>query len=226
MDYGAAVRVDNNAGLHSANIAAYSGSAEVLTYLFETAKTKNRNLEKLLHMIDSNGNMILHAAVDSGSLQTVKVCLQNQCRIDSQANDLSTAVHFAATQGHLEMIQLMFTVQAERKKTALSLKDSSGMTPLHKSVLYDYVTVTYFLLEEGAELDVVDVNDRTPLLLSASKGSFCCTSLLLMRGADVNCVDKDGRNFTHLAIISGCNTDPLLDNPILLPVSLLTEYSI
>ena len=212
--------MNNSAGLNPISVAAYSGSANILQYLKTEAKTRNNfNLATLKHLVDNNGNMLLHAAVDSGSLETVQVCLEVGCEIDARTMDQSTAVHFAATRGQLEMLQAMFCAQPERIRSALLATDVNGMSALHKSVFYDSAKVTEFLLSHGAEIDLCDLRDETPLLLAASKGSFDCARLLLRRLANVNCVDKNGRNAMHLAILNNGNFVRFIEDDYVIQVS-------
>lgn len=221
---GADYRASNNAGLQCANIAAYSGSTDILRFLFETMD--NFHLEQFVQQLDCEGNTILHAAVDSGNLETLQFCLQHFAEIDAAGQDLCTPVHSAAMTGQLAMLQTMFLEQPERKRVALALKDISGMTALHKSVLYDKETVADFLIAQGAELEAQDATYKTPLLLAASKRSFKCVRLLINRGANFNAVDKDGRNIVHLVVIYCNSIDALFDDELLLLVSLSLLISV
>jgi transient receptor potential cation channel subfamily A member 1 len=207
--------------LYPVNVAAYAGAADVMRVGYEFIKTKRNdaNIEEFMNRRDAEGNLVLHAAVDSGSLEAVKLCVENFTHIDGQQEDESTPVHFAALRGELEMIKVMFTAQPKRKKSALCLTDKNGMTALHKAVMFDHVHVAAYLLDEGAEIEAVDKNDHTPLLIAASKVAKKCAMLLVERGANVCHKDKDGRNFIHLAVLSGVKPECLASEKILAEVS-------
>lgn len=51
-----------------------------------------------------------------------------------------------------------------------------------------------------ADLNSVDEEKCTPLLLAAAQGCFQVVSLLLERGADVTCKDNSGRTPLHWAV--------------------------
>ena len=67
-----------------------------------------------------------------GNIEAVEICLQNGGSIDDQQDDLSTPVHLAASQGSVELLQLMFTCQSHLKDKVIRMTDIQGMTPLHK----------------------------------------------------------------------------------------------
>ena len=62
----------------------------------------------------------------------MEICLKNGGSIDDQQDDLATPVHLAASQGSLELLQLMFTCQPDLKTRVIRMADIQGMTPLHK----------------------------------------------------------------------------------------------
>lgn len=58
--------------------------------------------------------------------------------------------------------------------------------PLHHAVDCDYVDCIYLLIQNGADVNAPDESNRTPLLLSASKGSYETMEALIQNGAHVN----------------------------------------
>ena len=67
-----------------------------------------------------------------GNIEAVEICLEKGSKIDDQQDDLSTPVHLAASQGSMELLNLMFSWQSDLKRRVLSMPDVQGMTPLHK----------------------------------------------------------------------------------------------
>lgn len=63
--------------------------------------------------------------------------------------------------------------------------------------------VVLLLLDEGAEIDVVDNNGRTALIWACAKGRIEIVKLLLDKGANLHVADKDGRTALIWASANG-----------------------
>ena len=183
----------------------------MLRLLCEQVINHAGDLTQLMNTCDAEGNVVLHAAVNAGCAETVKICLCNGALIDTMQLNQSTAAHFAAMRGELHIVQTMFAAQPQRVQSVLTLKDKNGMTLLHAAVLFDNDEVAQFLLDQGAQLEATDDNERTPLLWAAFKKSSKCIKLLLSRGANVLHVEKCGRNLMHLAMLNGVKMNDTFD---------------
>ena len=63
---------------------------------------------------------------------------------------------------------------------------------------------TFYLQSiQKADVNVLDADNRTPLLLASSKGGWRVVHCLLKNGADISARDKENRNFLHVAIRHG-----------------------
>lgn len=56
-------------------------------------------------------------------------------------------------------------------------------------------------------MEALDNDQRTPLLLAASRSAWEATVTLVRRGADYKARDVDNKNVLHLAVRSGGNLD-------------------
>lgn len=204
-------QVQNKAGWRPVEVAAHAAATDVLRLLCEQVAKDAGDLEEFMSVCDFEGNLVLHAAVNSGCVETVRTCLCNGALMDTmQEKQSCTAVHFAAMRGELQIVQAMFTAQPDRVHTVLSLKDRNGMTLLHNAVLFDKDAMALFLLDQGAPLEATDENGRTPLLLATFKKSCNCIKVLLDRGANALHVEKSGRNLLHLAMLNGVKLNNVL----------------
>lgn len=59
------------------------------------------------------------------------------------------------------------------------------------------------MVQAGAQLDVMDRNQLTPLMLAASKGKADVVKYLIRIGADVTLKGEDGMTALHMAAKSG-----------------------
>nr|QHX41565.1 transient receptor potential cation channel subfamily A member 1-like [Octopus vulgaris] len=190
-------------GFYPIHTAALSGSAKTLNVFFEFVSDQGKDLSRALSYVDKDNNVPLHSAVRSGSLEVVRVCLEAGSRIDLKQDDLYNPLHLASAQGNLDMVSLMSELQEESFMKALRQKDILEMTPLHRATLFNHGHIIEFLISKGADLEIGDIYQRTPLLLAASKGSHEAGNLLCRAGANPLAKDVNSRNVLHLAIKGG-----------------------
>ncbi|XP_076441440.1 transient receptor potential cation channel subfamily A member 1-like [Babylonia areolata] len=194
-------------GFFPIHVAAKSAAAKTLEVLIQEGMKVGYERSRLLTFKDKENNMPLHAAVIGGNLKAVEVCLRAGAPVDTQQDDQSTPVHFAAAQGSLTMMQLMYTLQTENFVSALYMKDANSMTPLHRAALFNHKDVLLYLLDKGADINSRNDRECTPLLVAAAKGSWDTVQVLVGSGADVHVRDVHDRNFLHLAIRHGGNLE-------------------
>ncbi|XP_070195077.1 transient receptor potential cation channel subfamily A member 1-like isoform X2 [Littorina saxatilis] len=206
-------------GYFPIHIAAKCAAPKTLEVLIQQGLKYGYDRVTLLTFKDKENNMPLHAAVNGGNIKAVEVCLQAGAPVDTQQDDKSTPVHFAAAQGNLDMIKLMHSLQEENFMTSLYICDAMNMTPLHRAALFNHKAVVEFLLEKGVDINSKDDTGRTPLLLAASKGCWDTVQVLVGGGADVRVRDRNSQNFLHLAIRFGgklgqffCKEESLMDS--------------
>lgn len=136
----------------------------------------------MISFYDSEGNLPLHSAVHGGDIKAVELCLKSGAKISTQQHDLSTPVHLAwykcylyiefsrfyvtsyqflylkSAQGALEIVELMFRMQPQEKKTSLLCTDIQKMTPLHCASMFDHPPLVEFLVNEGADVNALGID--------------------------------------------------------------------
>lgn len=131
----------------------------------------------------------------------MRICLENGATIDETIEiDKSTTVHVAASQGSLEIIKLMSEMQTDIFSIVIQSEDSMGMTPMHRAAMFDHVDVCEFLISKGADIDALDKEKRTPLLLAASRNCVKMICYLLQNNANTRIKDSKMCNMIHLII--------------------------
>lgn len=153
------------------------------------------------------GNVPLHSAVHGGDIKAVELCINSGAKISTQQHDLSTPVHLACAQGALDIVKLMFTMQPIEKKVCLGCVDAQKMTPLHCASMFDHPDISEYLVAEGADINTLDKERRSPLLLAASRGGWKTVHLLIRLGANISIKDVNSRNVLHLVIMNGGRLD-------------------
>ncbi|XP_054085089.1 transient receptor potential cation channel subfamily A member 1 isoform X6 [Zeugodacus cucurbitae] len=159
--------------------------------------------EEMMSFFDSEGNVPLHSAVHGGDIKAVELCLKSGAKISKQQHDLSTPVHLACAQGAIDIVKLMFSMQPSEKLTCLGCTDVQKMTPLHCAAMFDHPDIVEYLVKEGADINALDKEHRSPILLAASRSGWKTVHLLIRLGAGINVKDASSRNVLHFVIMNG-----------------------
>uniref|UniRef100_A0A8C4QZE1 Transient receptor potential cation channel, subfamily A, member 1a n=2 Tax=Eptatretus burgeri TaxID=7764 RepID=A0A8C4QZE1_EPTBU len=199
IDNGAKICLKNQFGFFPIHIAALNGALKCFNIILSKAERKGYTAEEILNYADPCQNSTLHIAIHSGNIPIIITCLQNGARVDIKQSDGSTPVHLACTQGSRDLVKMMFEL-SDFTRQSLHILDSDHQTPLHKAATFDHSHLVEYLLDEGAEIDAVDSNLRTPFLIATSRGSWNSANVLLKRGANIHLFDNKGRNFLHFAV--------------------------
>ena len=80
-----------------------------------------------------------------------------------------------------------------------SKEEFTDRTPIHKASYFGHDHVVSYLLECGADVNVVDVEGDTPLHDAAKLGHSACVKLLLEAGADKNAINNKKETPLELA---------------------------
>uniref|UniRef100_A0A915HH21 Uncharacterized protein n=1 Tax=Romanomermis culicivorax TaxID=13658 RepID=A0A915HH21_ROMCU len=185
--------------------------------------------EFLLNLTDKEQATPLHLAVNSGDPETVRTCLQNGAKVDVIQESKATALHYACSQGSLTIVQILYDAFLEYQKQQqgitsgdetddpdvdrnlasflLELKDILNMTALHRAAMYDHEPVVSFLIEKGANIESVDSQKRTPLLVSAVRGGSKSFFTLIGAGVSEQVEDVINRCVLHYLVMHWCTID-------------------
>eukprot|EP01135_Chromosphaera_perkinsii_P002755 Nk52_evm123s226 gene=Nk52_evmTU123s226 len=124
-------------------------------------------------------------------------------------NDGLIPLHLAAVEGCAQTVRCLLGITPRTPVDSLNMK--TGRTALHYACENRRYKAAVLLIDEKANINAVDNNGDTPLLLCSNfaKGTFSPFSCdiidqLLSRGADPNAADKDGHTVIHyLSITTG-----------------------
>lgn len=113
--------------------------------------------------------------------------------------EVNNTIWGASVRGDLERLQEIFNDPQERGLEQLNERNEHGYTPIH-AANFSTPEVVKFLLERGADPNVSDTMQRTPLSDALHQGSEESAIILIQYEADVNCIDKWGETPLHIAV--------------------------
>ncbi|KTW25902.1 hypothetical protein T552_03176 [Pneumocystis carinii B80] len=155
--------------------------------------------EIMANISDDQGVTALHWASINDQLNVGRYLLLNGVDVNVQGGELcATPVHWAAKNGHVYMIDMLY-----RSGASLELTDLQGFTALHLATHRSSVMLVVYLLHQNVQIDCLDCRNHTPLMWAAYNGDVSIVDILLRWGADVKLQDKQGMTALHWAIVKG-----------------------
>lgn len=89
------------------------------------------------------------------------------------SEDEQSALHCAASRGHVEAVALLL-----RRRANVDIRNGSRATPLHHAAMGDHTEVAQLLLDRKADPLAVARNNWTPLLMAFRQGHVECGRLI------------------------------------------------
>lgn len=138
---------------------------------------------------DNTGRTPLHAAVAADAQGVFQILIRNRATdLDSRMYDGSTALILAARLAVEGMVEELITCHAD-----VNAVDELGKSALHWAAAVNNVDATIALLKNGANKDMQDLKEETPLFLAAREGSCQAVKVLLAHFANREITDHMDR---------------------------------
>lgn len=145
------------------------------TTLFIAVEENSTNIVKDLLALGANPNLKnfktsmfpLSQAVINNNIRILQMLLDNEADINAQDNDGNTALHYAVSLGHANIVKKLLSV----KTIQLNLKNSFDYTPLYMAVLRHNQEITSLLLKAGADMYAENLNNNndTPFICAVEE---------------------------------------------------------
>jgi ankyrin repeat protein len=106
------------------------------------------------------------------------------------SNVQAESLVYAAYQGNIEVVK--FRLESGDDINRLQGMQNERASALHFAVRGNHPEIARLLIEQGARVDIRDVNDLTPLHNAAWSGDMQMVKLLIESGADIRATSNDG----------------------------------
>ena len=186
-------------GLTPIHLAARKGSYDVLDFMISKAIQHGLQPQKVFECLSEKESTPLHFAVESNSLQIVRILLKHGASSTAASGKQGPPIHLACSQNKLSMVRVMVE---HCGRDILNCKNKQGQTPLHSCVtLLGGKQLVSFLLSCGSLLDMRDTSGHTPLQLAVRLGNVASVEQLLASGSSPLIKNVHGCNCLHIAIM-------------------------
>ena len=108
-------------------------------------------------LVDSEG--------ERGTLEAVQTLVELGADVNATSRG-STALHIAASAGHVPAMQVLTTAGAD-----VNAADGRGSTPLHNAASQGHDAAVQLLADQGANLEAEAKNGQTPLAMTSTKAN-------------------------------------------------------
>ncbi|MFA6104387.1 MAG: ankyrin repeat domain-containing protein [Victivallaceae bacterium] len=164
------------------HMAAYKKCASLVKYFIDIGFDVNARLKE-----DSElGSTPLLWACQEGDLQIVKLLVRNGADVnidDGHATPLYQAVtDFTNPEGRINLVKYLLKHGA----------DINRKFTLHAACAWNRFEMVKLLLGNGADMEQIDDEGRTPIFYSAMRGHKKLTQYLISLGANTGLKDNDG----------------------------------
>ena len=193
---GVPINAQNKKGTTALMIAAANGTENVVTILLE--KGADLNLK------DSEDSTALDYAVRDGQIKIARTLFSKSA---SSKSDYKSEAELLGAVNNAALLSAVTRSNLADVKTLLAgganieTRSRGNDTPLMLAVQFSYGRdeVTNYLIEKGADLNAVDTNGNTALMLAINRNNGEAVKQLLAHKAAVDVLNKDRQSALHIA---------------------------
>ena len=197
LSAGADVKAATREGITPLSLAAINGSLVMTETLLRAGANPNVALPE--------GESILMTAARTGRPDVVKALITAGADVNARENWFGeTALMWAAAENHPEAVHVLVEAGADvnarsklldvpRRRTGQSVLPLGSWTPLMHAARQGSLDGLRALIDEGADLNLVDPDGATALVIAIINANFDEAALLAEKGANPNIGDKEAK---------------------------------
>lgn len=188
----------NLQGFTALHLASLNGNKRMVEFLIERgADINKKNVKQNISLID----LILMNELQKKKLEITPYLIEKGAKFEvNKANrfgysPLDMAIVFGAT----DAAEYLLKFNPEINK----IRQLDGKTPLINAITRGRISIARLLIENGADIHVVD-NDSYPVIYHAiKKGIIDIAKILIAKNVELVFKDNEGKTLLHLASLSG-----------------------
>eukprot|EP00854_Cymbomonas_tetramitiformis_P004787 gene4787-5854_t len=173
---------------------------------------RHKRIDVLNYLVSKNAKLdladpaaeICQAAAD-GDLDQLRRLVHTGLDVNCCDYDSRTALHLAASNGHLPCVQYLL----ELKAIDVNPEDRKGGTPLEDAVRHDHKEVQKLLGDKGGTFGS-NTDVAAQLCEAAAKNDLDSLKTMYNSNVNLNITDYDNRSAIHLAASNGCEPEPII----------------
>mmetsp|Transcript_11677 Transcript_11677/g.26703 ORF Transcript_11677/g.26703 Transcript_11677/m.26703 type:complete len:720 (+) Transcript_11677:24-2183(+) len=127
----------------------------------------------------------LHRAIACGNLKVAASLIAHKASLEGLSWDQCTPLHCAAETGNAAACRLLLEAGASLDALGQHGRDYKW-APLHFAAANGHTEAAGILLDAKADINVLDANQRSPIVVAAGTGNVDILRLLLDRGAEID----------------------------------------
>ena len=127
--------------------------------------------------IGCGGTPLAHAA-KTGSIEIVKILLNNNANVNPKDKDGDTPLHSSSMNGHLEITKLLVNRGADIN----TKNERLGATCLHAASFSGHEDIVDFLVAKKLDINATEINGLTPIDLAKMDGHTNVIKILKQNG--------------------------------------------
>lgn len=151
------------------------------------------------------GSTALMAAAEKGHKECFTALMDSNADIFAQRSDGADALYLATREGRKEIIEMI--VKTDKIKILcrdiINRPTYRERTAIFTAAFHGYLEIGKILFNSGAELDIQDKDDFTPLILAAHEGHLDFVKWLIRTRVSICKTDKFGDTALETAEING-----------------------
>jgi ankyrin repeat protein len=185
----------------------------VLSFVLDNSQTSTQQKQKAIALLMAKGAKIqgseLLDAIQWGQLEMVDFLIEQGADVNYEMGGRMPLIAIATAQDATEKQRLRIINRLLAAGAKINATNDSGNTALSEVVLQYHPSkqpVVYYLLQQGADVNLADRNQTTPLMLAAqipfpevsTTNRIELIKLLLKQGADTQAQNKQGKRAIDL----------------------------